>query len=135
MEKKPNRSVSRFALGGAIVAMLVAAPFLTANAGWIQKGAPRLPYGVYLEGQHGSVVLSLVLDKSGKVTDTQVLRSSGFPALDQLAQNAAQNWRLSPTSVVPTDLTQGRVEMVKFLNPPPVGTLLPGSQTFWAQVK
>ena len=69
--------------------MLVAAPFSAANAGWIEKPRPHLPYGVYVEGMHGSVIVSLVMDRSGRVTGTQVIRSSGFAALDRLAQEAA----------------------------------------------
>ncbi len=115
--------------------MLVAAPFTATHAGWIEKPRPELPYGVFLEGQQGSVILSMTLDRSGRVTDTRVLRSSGFPALDELAQNAASHWRLSTNSVVPTDLTQGRVEMVRFVNPPPhAKALVPGSQPYWARI-
>ena len=133
MKTNPGKSTYR-ALLGAIVALLVAAPLTTANAGWIEKPRPQLPYGVFIDGQQGSVILSMTLDRSGRVTGTQVLRSSGFPALDQLAQSAASHWRLSPSSVVATDLTQGRVEMVKFVNPPPVpGKLPPNTTPFWAQ--
>lgn len=118
---------------GAIVAMLVALPLVSANARWIEKGNPRLPYGVYIEGLQGSVVLSLRLNHAGQVTNTKVLRSSGAPALDQLAQDAAAKWRLSQDSIVATDLTQGRVEKITFLHPPPpVRTLLPQTQTYWA---
>ncbi len=120
-------------VGWAIAAMLVALPLAAANAKWIEKGNPRLPYGVYIEGLQGSVVLSMTLNHAGQVTDTRVLRSSGSSTLDQLAQEAAMQWRLSQDSIVPTDLTQGRVEKITFVHPPPpVRTLLPQSQTYWA---
>lgn len=123
-------------LCGALVAMLVALPFAAANARWIEKASPRLPYGVYLEGLQGSVVLSMVLDRNGSVTDARVLRSSGSPVLDELAQDAAMKWRLSQNSIVPTDLTQGRVEKITFLHPPPrVKALLPQSFPYWATAK
>lgn len=135
MKTNPGKSAYR-AILGAIVALLVAAPLTTANAGWIEKPRPQLPYGVFLDGQQGSVVLSLTIDRTGRVTGTQVLRSSGFPALDRLAQDAANRWRLSADSVVPTDITRGRVELVKFVNPPPVpGQLAPNTRVFWAQAK
>src|SRR5437016_12976933 len=98
----------------AIIALLVALPLATANARWLEKSEPRLPFGVYIQGLKGSVVLSLTFDKSGHVTGTNVLRSSGHPALDELARNAAMQWRLSPDSVLPTDMPQGRVELVSF---------------------
>jgi TonB family protein len=129
------KSVFRSAMGGAVVALLVALPLSTADAKWLAKSKPRLPMGVYFQGLQGSVVLSLTLDKSGRVTDTRVLRGSGHPALDELAREAASNWRLSPDSVLATDIGQGRVELVTFRNPNPPKQILPGSQPFWAQLR
>lgn len=80
-------------------------------------------------------MLSLTLDKSGRVTSTSVLRSSNHPALDELARNAAMNWRLSPDSVLPSDISKGRVELVTFKNPNPPKQLLPGAQPYWAQLR
>jgi TonB family protein len=125
----------RSAICGTVVALLVASPFSTASAKWLAKDNPRLPIGVYFQGMQGSVVLSLTLDKGGRVTDTRVLRSSGHPALDELARDAAANWRLSPDSVLSSDLTQGRVELVNFRNPNPPKAILPGSQPYWAKLK
>jgi TonB family protein len=119
----------------AIIALLVALPLATANARWLEKSEPRLPFGVYIQGLQGSVVLSLTLDKSGHVTGTNVLRSSGHPALDELARNAAMSWRLSPDSVISTDISKGRVELVTFKNPDKVKQLLPGAQPYWVQLR
>jgi TonB family protein len=130
-----RRCALRSALCGTVVALLVASPFSTASAKWLEKNNPKLPFGVYFQGLQGSVVLSLTLDKSGRVTDTRVLRSSGHPALDELARDAAANWRLSPDSVLSSDLTQGRVELVNFRNPSPAKAILPGANPFWAQVR
>lgn len=92
-----------------------------------------MPYGVYLEGLQGSVVLAMTLDRSGHVTNTQVLKTSGSVALDQLAQDAAMKWRMSPDGVVASDLTQGRVEKITFIHAPPHGKELPPNETpFWA---
>ena len=119
----------------AIIALLVALPLTTANARWLEKKEPSLPFGVYVQGLNGSVVLSLTLDKSGRVTGTSVLRSSGHPALDELARNAASTWRLSADSVLPTDISKGRVELVSFRNPSKAKQLLPGAQPYWVQLK
>ena len=119
----------------AIIALLVALPLATANARWLEKNEPRLPFGVYAQGLQGSVVLSLTLDKSGHVTSTSVLRSSGHPALDELARNAAANWRLSPDSVLPTDISKGRVELVSFRTQQRVKSLLPGDRPYWVQLR
>gem|GEM_PF-969843 len=125
----------RSVLCGTVVALLVASPFSTASAKWLVKNNPRLPVGVYFQGLQGSVVLSLTLDKSGRVTDTRVLKTSGHPALDELARDAAANWRLSPDSVLSSDLTQGRVELVNFRNPNPPKAILPDAKPYWAQLK
>jgi TonB family protein len=119
----------------AIIALLVALPLATANARWLEKKEPRLPFGVYIQGLNGSVVLSLTMDKSGHVTGTSVLRSSGHPALDELARNAAMNWRLSPDSVLPSDISKGRVELVSFRTQDRVKSLLPGDRPYWVQLR
>lgn len=119
----------------AIIALLVALPLATANAKWLDKTQPNLPFGVYIQGIQGSVMLSLTLDKSGRVTGTNVLRSSGHPALDELARNAAMNWRLSADSVLPSDISKGRVELITFKNPNPPKQLLPGARPYWAQLR
>ena len=119
----------------ALVALLIALPLSTANARWLEKKEPKLPFGVYIQGLHGSVVLSLTMDKSGRVTGTNVLRSSGHPALDELARNAAMGWRLSPDSVLPTDISKGRVELVSFKTQNRVKSLLPGDRPYWVQLR
>ena len=129
------KSAVRSAICGAVVALLVGLPLSTANAKWLSKNNPRLPVGVYFQGLQGSVILSLTLDKSGRVTDTRVLKSSGHAALDELASEAAATWRLSPDSVLATDISQGRVELVKFRNPNPPSRILPGSQPRWARLR
>lgn len=119
----------------AIVALLVALPLATANARWLEKKEPTLPFGVYIQGLNGSVVLSLTMDKGGHVTSTNVLRSSGHPALDELARNAAMQWRLSPDSVLPSDISKGRVELVSFKTQTRVKSLLPGDRPYWVQLR
>jgi TonB family protein len=119
----------------ALVALLIALPLSTANARWLEKKEPNLPFGVYIQGLNGSVVLSLKMDSSGRVTGTNVLRSSGHPALDELARNAAMGWRLSPDSVLPTDISKGRVELVSFHTQERVKSLLPGDRPYWVQLR
>jgi TonB family protein len=129
------KSAFRSAVCGTVVALLVVSPLSTANAKWLEKSEPRLPVGVYFQGLEGSVVLSLTLDKSGRVTDTRVLRSSGHPALDELAREAAANWRLSPDAVLASDVSQGRVELVTFKNSNPPKAILPDARPYWAQLR
>jgi hypothetical protein len=55
--------------------------------------------------------------------------------LDELARNAAMTWRLSPDSVLPTDISKGRVELVTFKTQDNVKSLLPGDRPYWVQLK
>ena len=119
----------------AIIALLVALPLASANAKWLEKRQPNLPFGVYIQGLQGSVVLSMTLDRSGHVTGTNVLRSSGHPALDELARNAAMNWRLSTDSVLPSDISKGRVELITFKNPNPPKQMPRDNWPYWAQLR
>jgi len=119
----------------ALIALLVALPLTTANARWLEKKEPSLPFGIYIQGLNGSVVLSMTMDKSGRVTGTTVLKSSGHPALDELARNAAMGWRLSPDSVLPSDISKGRVELVRFKTQEKVKSLLPGDRPYWVQLR
>lgn len=135
MHTHARTSALRSAVYGAIIALAVALPLTTANAKWLEKSTPTLPFGVYFQGLQGSVVMSLTLDKSGRVAGTNVLRSSGHAALDELARNAAMNWRLSPDSVLPSDISKGRVELITFKNPNPPKQLLPGARPVWAQLR
>ena len=119
----------------ALIALLVALPLTTANARWLEKKEPSLPFGIYIQGLNGSVVLSMTMDNSGRVTGTTVLKSSGHPALDELARNAAMGWRLSPDSVLPSDISKGRVELVRFKTQEKVKSLLPGDRPYWVQLR
>ena len=129
MQKQARKAVLAF------IALLVALPLTTANARWLEKKEPNLPFGIYIQGLNGSVVLSMTIDKSGRVTGTNVLKSSGHPALDELARNAAMGWRLSPDSVLPSDISKGRVELVRFKTQERVKNLLPGDRPYWVQLR
>lgn len=76
------------------------------------------------------------MDKSGRVTNSTVMRSSGHATLDQLAREATMHWRLSPDSVLATDLSVGRLELIKFKQPNAnySKSLLAGTTPYWAQV-
>ena len=64
-------------------------------------------------GQRGRVDLQMAVDRSGKLTDVQVLRSSGAPALDRAAQNALLSSQLLP---LPSDYGPPNVTMrISFL--------------------
>jgi len=118
-----------------VIAVGLVLPFARAEGKWLEKGRPDFPFAVYYQGMTGSVTLSVVLGQDGRVRGTNVLRSSGHATLDRLAREAVMNWRLSPESVLATDLTQGRVEVVSFRNDNLGKKLLPGSTPYWALLR
>jgi TonB family protein len=118
-----------------VIAMGLVLPFARAEGKWLEKGRPDFPFAVYYQGMTGSVTLSVVLGQDGRVRSANVLRSSGHATLDRLARDVVMNWRLSPESVLATDLTQGRVEVVSFRNDNLGKKLLPGSMPYWAMVR
>ena len=133
--RRSRKAVSGSALCGTVIAVLLMLPFVSAEAMWIEKPVPEFPLGVFYQGLEGSVVVSLTLDTSGVVTSSRVMRSSGHPRLDQLARVASMKWRLSPHSVVSTDLSVGRLELIKFRqsNASYAKALVPGSSPLWVE--
>ena len=134
--QRSQKAVSSSARCGTVIAVLLMLPFVSAKAEWIEKPAPEFPLGVYHQGLEGSVVVSVTLDNSGHVTSARVIRSSGHVTLDRLAREVSMKWRLAPRSVVPTDLTVGRLHMVEFTQPHAsyAKALAPGSSPFWVEM-
>ena len=135
--QRSHKAVSGSARCGTVIAVLLMLPFASAKAEWIEKPTPEFPLGVYFQGLEGSVVVSLTMDNSGRVTSSRVIRSSGRPTLDRLAREASMKWRLAPPSLVPTDLTVGRLQLIKFRqsNSGYAKALVPGSSPFWKEVR
>jgi TonB family protein len=135
--QRSHKAVLGSARCGTIIAVLLMLPFVCAKAEWIQKPTPEFPLGVFYQGLEGSVVVSLTLDQSGRVTSSRVIRSSGRPLLDRLAQEASMKWRLAPHSVVATDLSLGRLQLIRFRQPNAgyAKALVPGSSPFWKEVR
>jgi protein TonB len=60
---------------------------------------PQYPVPDVREGNEGSTEIEVYVLPSGRVGDARVLRSSGFPRLDQAAlDEAKRKWRLQPAS-------------------------------------
>ena len=99
----------------ALVAVSLLAAAGTVNAAeWSAKPAPPLPLSVLDQQWQGSVTVRLMLEQSGRVRDVQIVRSSGNPAIDDIAREGAAKWRLNPASVRPVDVTRGRDHIIKF---------------------
>ncbi len=135
--QRSQKAVSGSARCGTVIAVLLMLPFVSVKAEWIEKPVPEFPLGIYYQGLEGSVVVSLTMDRGGRVTSSRVIRSSGHTILDRLAREASMKWRLAPHSVVPTDLGVGRLQLIRFRqsNPGYAKALVPGSSPFWKEVR
>ena len=134
--QRSQKAVSGSARCGTVIAVLLILPFVFAKAEWIEKPVPEFPMGIYYAGLGGSVVVSLTMDRDGRVTSSRVVRSSGQTILDRLACEASMKWRLTPHSLVPTDLTVGRLQLIRFRRSDPgyARAHIPGSTPIWSEV-
>jgi protein TonB len=62
-----------------------------------RKGVPRMPEAASAAGVQGVVIVEVVIDESGAVTQPRILRS--IPLLDDAALDAVREWRFDPTIV------------------------------------
>lgn len=134
--KRSHKALSGSARCGTVIAVLLMLPFVFAKAEWIEKPVPEFPMGIYYAGLGGSVVVSLTMDRDGRVTSSRVIRSSGQTILDRLASEASMKWRLAPHSLVPTDLTVGRLQLIVFRRGDPgyARAHIPGTTPIWKEV-
>lgn len=62
----------------------------------ISAVAPEYPYSAQQNGDEGTVVVRLLLNKSGGIDEATVSESSGHGSLDRAALNAAKRMRFTP---------------------------------------
>ncbi|MEO3473283.1 energy transducer TonB [Roseomonas sp. CAU 1739] len=86
-----DRSMGSFALGAVIPP--------GADSGH-RNNPPDYPADARRRGEEGVVRLALQIDADGRVTMAEVAISSGYPALDRAAVEAARRWRFRPATRV-----------------------------------
>ena len=118
----------------AVVAALLLFAASSVQAQWVAKPAPELPRSVLDQGLSGSVVLNLVFDRDGHVTDAQIVRGSGVSGLDRLAVQGARKWRLDPSSVTYSDQSAGRQHLMKFFQNEQVARRVEPITAFWREL-
>ncbi len=118
----------------AAVLSLVAAG--RAEAQWLSRPAPNMPTHIFREAYTGAVTMRLILSQDGSVRDVRLVGSSGHGDLDDLAMQSVRKWRLDPKEVRPSDLTEGRGQIVGFRQGgPPPRELTPDSKPYWALLR
>ncbi len=74
-----------------------AGPVLTeARPLYRQNPPPEYPRLARRRGYQGTVVLDVLVDKTGRVQDLEIDESSGHGALDRAAKRAVKGWRFTP---------------------------------------
>jgi protein TonB len=68
----------------------------TANMKVSRRVDPIYPAGSRRDGEQGTGMFRVLVDERGKPMDVQVLKSSGFPRLDEAAMTAIRKWAFSP---------------------------------------
>lgn len=64
-----------------------------------QVSSPKLPEEARRAGKGGFVVVKLLVTEKGRVARAQLLRSTGYPDLDQVALTHTGKWKLVPGRV------------------------------------
>jgi protein TonB len=62
----------------------------------LRQNEPSYPATLKAQGIEGDVTVSVSIDATGQVTSVSIVRSSGQPAFDQAAQQAARAERFTP---------------------------------------
>ena len=66
-----------------------------AEANIVKRISPDYPFLAKVNGIHGDVVIQILIDEQGNVSNTRVL--SGDPALTGTALEAVKQWKYKPT--------------------------------------
>ena len=68
----------------------------TANMKVNRRVDPIYPAGSRRDGEQGTGMFRVLVDEKGHPKDVQVLKTSGFPRLDEAAMTAIRKWAFSP---------------------------------------
>ena len=86
-------AASAAALGQAADAQRQPAP---GNLDFTSCAKPQYPQAELAAGHEGRVTMAFQIDTGGKVTQSRVTQSSGYPALDETARLAIAQCRFGP---------------------------------------
>ena len=98
---------SRTALSPAPAVSKVSASYRALLGGWLERHK-RYPEQARQRGEEGRAMLQFTIDRSGRVLDFAVIRSSGYPDLDGGVESMMRGALLPP---FPTDMPQSNVKV------------------------
>lgn len=71
-------------------------PVREARPRYRENSPPRYPVAARRFGQQGTVLLDVLVDKTGRVNDLRVHKSSGYGRLDEAALKSVRDWLFEP---------------------------------------
>jgi protein TonB len=66
------------------------------NADYLENPAPAYPTSSRRLGEHGRVILRVLVNPRGSADEVQVRTSSGFQRLDESARETVRRWKFAP---------------------------------------
>ena len=87
----------------------VSASFRDALAAYLAR-YKRYPHAAQTKGEEGTVLVRFVLDRSGEVSDTRIVQSSGHALLDTEVLSLLR--RAAPLPAMPSSMAASRIEIV-----------------------
>lgn len=102
----------------ALLAGCASPPPVPVAADAPEKVAPAYQLESKRPGEQGTVRLQVLADESGKPVKLYVLKSSGFPSLDQQALDTVRNWRFAPAKLKGKPIAEWVLVPIRFVNKP-----------------
>ena len=99
--RSENKALAEVSRAPAPAAAVVANPSSTARSATVVADArdcptPAYPERSYRNGETGTVLLSLLVGNDGRVIDSKVQKSSGYPELDKATKKAVAQCKFKP---------------------------------------
>jgi protein TonB len=82
----------------AIPETIVPPPLQEAVPMYRRNPAPEYPEAARRRGYAGTVMLDVLVNREGRVSDVRLFRSCGFPLLDRAAVAAVKGWSFEPAT-------------------------------------
>ncbi len=85
-----NDPTTFYSAGGAIA---------EGKSKYLRNPAPPYPWASLARGEEGLVLLAVTVDKSGRPSQVEIEKSSGFPMLDESSLKTIRRWKFDPAHI------------------------------------
>jgi TonB family protein len=88
---------------------LISLTTLAATSDWISAPKPIVQPITVRKKTQATVKVRVLIAKDGHVTESTIIKTSGEYLIDLAAKDVVLRWKLKPSAIKPSDLTNGRV--------------------------